>query len=290
MQHSLHRIRAAARRSAPALVVALALAACDTPGRGGVARADGATRGFRREAGASAAPAPRLNGTFRVAYPAVKDPTFAGWRNDYRKASFLEGMARWLNGWIALPEDVTLVMGECGETNAYYEPRDREVIVCYELVRELDQMFDDEEDPGKAVDDALVFTTLHEVGHALVHVLDLPVTGREEDAVDQLAAIVLADGSDEGDAAAINGVRGLPEEEVLDDTTFADEHALSGQRYYNVLCLVYGQDPESYAGWLDDGTLPPDRAERCPQEFEQVSSAWNRLLEPYLREGTAAGP
>ncbi|HEU0053145.1 MAG TPA: DUF4344 domain-containing metallopeptidase [Longimicrobium sp.] len=287
MSHHHNRVRAAIRRSAPALLLALATIACDTPGRAAPPSADAATRGFRAEhapAAVAQAPAPELKGAFRVAYPAAKDATFAEWRNDYRNARFLEGLAEWLNGWIALPSDITLVMGECGEPNSFYEPKDREVIVCYELVEDLDGMFSEEEDPGQAVDDALVFTALHEVGHALVDVLDLPVTGREEDAVDQLAAIVLADGSDEGDAAAINGVRGLPAEEVLDDTTFADEHALSGQRYYNVLCLVYGQDPDAYAAWLSDGTLPRDRADRCQEEYEHASSAWNRLLEPYLKE------
>jgi hypothetical protein len=151
-------------------------------------------------------------------------------------------------------------------------------------VDELDAMFEHDRDRDQAVDDALLFTTLHEVGHALVSVLELPITGREEDAVDQLAALILVDGSDEGDVAAINGVRGLPDDELLDDLAFADEHALNGQRFFNVLCLVYGQNPEAHPEWTRDGTLPEERAERCPEEYGQTRAAWQQLLRPYLRD------
>ena len=238
---------------------------------------------FTAESAAAPDAAQSLTGTFRVSYPETESAAYAEMRGGFQEATFLEGLAEWLNGWIALPDDVTLALAECGEPNAFYEPADRSVVVCYELVEELDAMFAEEADPAQAVDDALVFTVLHEVGHALVDVLELPVTGREEDAVDQLAALVLADGSEEGNAAAINGVRGLPEEEAVDDLSFADEHALSGQRYYNVLCLVYGQDPDGYAVWVDEGVLPPERAERCPEEYGQVLSSWERLLGPYLK-------
>ena len=133
--------------------------------------------------------------------------------------------------------------------------------------------------------DALLFTALHEVGHALVDVLDIPIAGREEDAVDQLAAVMLVDGSDEGSEAAVNGASGLAtDEEELDELTFADDHALGSQRFFNVLCLVYGEDPQAYSGWVSDGTLPGERAEGCEAEYEHVSRSWDRLLEPYLKD------
>lgn len=36
----------------------------------------------------------------------------------------------------------------------------------------------------------------HELGHAFISLYDLPITGREEDAVDQFAAILLAMGDE----------------------------------------------------------------------------------------------
>lgn len=227
-----------------------------------------------------ARPAP---GAFRVAYPRVEDPTYALWRNDFRRARFLEQLADYLNAWVGLPRDVTLQMDACGEANAFYDEETRSVILCYELVEELDGAFAAEPDPAQAVDDALVFTTLHEVGHALVHVLDLPVTGREEDAVDQLAAVMLIDGGEDGGQAAVTGVQGLAgEDHELDDLALAGEHALASQRVYSVLCLVYGSNPDGYADWVGD-VLPAERADRCPVEYERAAGSWDRLLEPYRK-------
>lgn len=45
----------------------------------------------------------------------------------------------------------------------------------------------------------------HEVGHALVDVLELPITGKEEDAVDQLSTYVLVEDADGGEVAALDG-------------------------------------------------------------------------------------
>jgi hypothetical protein len=245
----------------------------------GLAQGEVASRYVAQRAPSAPAPA----GHFRVAYGPVHDSVFAQWQDDFRQARFLEDIADWMNGWVRVPRNVTLTFAECGESNAYYRPENGTVTVCFELVDELDHIFAHDEDREQSVDDALLFTTLHEVGHALVSELDLPITGREEDAVDQLASLILVDGAEDGDEAAINGVRGLPDDDHLDDLAFSDEHALSGQRFYNVLCLVYGQDPDAYAAWTEDGTLPEERAERCPTEYEQTRAAWQKLLQPYLK-------
>lgn len=265
----------------------LALGACDLPVSRTPASAASAISPLRSEPAPPPPARPAMTGSFRVAYRAVDDSTYARWQDDFRKARFLEDVAGWLNEWIALPKDVTIGFEKCGEPNAYYHPETHSVSLCYELVEDLDDALDGagDEKGAQAVSDALLFTTLHEVGHALVDVLDIPITGREEDAVDQLAAVMLVDGSDEGSEAAVNGASGLAtDEEELNDLTFADEHALGSQRFYNVLCLVYGQDPDAYANWVADGTLPRERAEGCEQEYAHVSRSWDRLLEPYLKD------
>jgi hypothetical protein len=259
-------------------LLALLAASCDRGGRA----APGWSSRFR-SGGTPAKRKPRSVAGFRVVYGPVRDTTFARWQNEFREDRFLEDIASWMNGWVRVPRDVTLTFQECGESNSFYRPEDRTVIVCFELVDELDGVFEHEDDQEQAVNDALLFTTLHEVGHALVNVLDLPITGREEDAVDQLASLILVDGSEGGDEAAVNGVRSLPDDEQLDDLAFADEHALNGQRFYNVLCLVYGQDPDAYPEWTKDGTLPEERAARCPDEYARTRASWQHLLAPYLK-------
>jgi hypothetical protein len=268
-------------RLLPAAALALALAACDAPADG----ADAAPAPAPPAAKAPRPPSSSSAGGFVVRYAPVRDTIYSQWQEDFREARFLEEVAEWLNGWIALPRPVTLAFSECGEPNAFYDEEDESVLLCFELVEELDQYFANDRDPDRSVEDALLFTALHEVGHAVIHVLDLPVTGREEDAADQLAALILADGSAEGQVAAINGVRGLPDDgEELDEPILADEHALSAQRYYNVLCILYGRDPDAYASWIEDGTLPLERAARCPAEYQRTARSWDALLGPYLVE------
>lgn len=271
------------------LLSLLALTAClpaDDPGASDVAS------GFADEA----VPAEALaldaaevdSGDFVVAYAAVQDRTFAQWQREFRRVGLLEGLAAQLNGWVGLPEDVSLTFLECGEPNAFYEPEMRQVSVCFEFVEHLDGVFAAEAatpvEHEAMVEDATVFITLHEVGHALVHLLDVPVTGREEDAVDGLATLMLLDGSPEGAAAAINGAVGLQDEaELLDELSYAGVHSLGPVRLANVLCWVYGQDPQTYGYLVKDGHLPAERADGCAEEYDQLQRSWTTLLGPYLK-------
>jgi hypothetical protein len=65
-------------------------------------------------------------------------------------------------------------------------------------------------------------------------------------------------------------------------TAFADEHGLPAQRFFNVLCIAYGQDPKLFADVVDKGYLPKDRAERCEDEYRQVEFAFNKLIGPHI--------
>jgi len=164
--------------------------------------------------------------------------------------------------------------------------------MCYELLEHFYEIFKpdskSEEELDDAVFGAVAFVFYHELGHALIHILDLPVTGKEEDAVDQLSTLILADGSDAGAKSVLDGARWFMLEEAQNDTTidklpFSDEHSLNQQRFYNILCWVYGQDEKKYAFLVKDGILPKDRAARCEGEFAQLSRSWSKLLGPYLK-------
>lgn len=56
------------------------------------------------------------------------------------------------------------------------------------------------------------------------------------------------------------------------------------QRFYNIACYAYGADPEYNDALVGGEYLPEYRAATCPQEYEQLSSSWDRLLEGYLVE------
>jgi len=65
-----------------------------------------------------------------------------------------------------------------------------------------------------------------------------------------------------------------------DESDFADVHGLDAQRYYNVLCMAHGSDPEAFQGMVDKGYLPKERAEVCADEFRQVAYAVTKLIDP----------
>jgi hypothetical protein len=137
------------------------------------------------------------------------------------------------------------------------------------------------DDAVVAAASSIEFTVLHELGHALVDVLELPITGLEETAVDQFAAVALVELLDDPVAVLeasdlFDWVSVEPEE-----ADFYDEHALDQQRFFALRCLVYGTDPDEYADELDGLDLDEDRAELCVESSEQVFAAWETLLEPY---------
>ena len=226
---------------------------------------------------------------FVVTRTPLESQQYAGWEAHVRRTRLLEGYADYLNEWISLPERVALTFAACGSADAFYEPDNRTITICYELLDAFAQAFGElpREKREQVVLGATDFILYHEVGHALIDVLDLPALGREEDAADQLAVYILTDGTDEGEQAAIDGAVALHRlEQGTGETAFADEHSLGPQRFYNVLCWVYGQNPERHAGLRlrAGGVLPDARAERCPGEAAQLEASWNRLLEAYLKE------
>ena len=243
---------------------------------------------------AFAAPFQGFSGRFMVAPPQFQSPEFQEIAAAMKDAQFLEVLADELNKTVHLPENVTLGFGECGTVNAFFDPETRSVIICYELMDYFEQMFAGEferdEDIGDAVIGATTFTLFHELGHALVHVLQLPITGKEEDAVDQLSATILLSEPEFGVDAILDAATWFfreTEKEVesgmgVEHMPFYDEHAMNGSRFFNLICWTYGSNPEMFAE-LVGNPLPAERAQRCPGEFERFSAAWDTLLKDYIK-------
>ncbi|WP_298162285.1 DUF4344 domain-containing metallopeptidase [Brevundimonas sp.] len=205
---------------------------------------------------------------------------------------FLEGIVEGLNDSLNLPVDISINFKQCGEENAYYSPDETAITVCLELFTEprekLAAFYDNDEDTDAAIRGYALAIIYHEVGHAVVNVMEIPITGREEDAVDQFAVWWLSD-NDEGDLAVIDAALGFYEDPDgdartgSDEDSLADEHSLSQQRYYNFLCWVYGSDTSAHADLLEEEWLTAARAERCEAEFEQLNTSWYVLMEGRLK-------
>lgn len=197
-----------------------------------------------------------------------------------------------INDWIEIPELIPIYFQSCQDINecgAWFDPNDRYIVMCE---TQLISYFEGLQDAGFEGDELYkgvinqVFSTLyHEMGHALVEILHLPITGREEDAVEQFSMLSLMSLDQFGIEAVMQAAifAGINAESNMDEIVMSDEHSLNGQAYYDLLCLIYGSDPDSYEFLVDQGYLPEERSINCPDDFEKIQYAWSVMLEPYLR-------
>jgi hypothetical protein len=214
-------------------------------------------------------------------------PGASGLAKALKDEEVFEDLADGLNELFRLPQDLPIVHTACNEANAFWDPGKRQLSMCYELLDAITDISsqlaaDDEELIERAIG-TWMFVFFHELGHGLVDYYDLPITGKEEDAVDDFSAILMIEADLAEYAAYAAEFWAETGTGVEDVSQFADEHSLSEQRFFNILCLIFGSDPDKYESLVTGGWLPESRAVRCPNEYEQKSKAWETLLEPWAK-------
>ena len=253
-------------------------------------------------AGAALATALLVAGCGGVAEPEVKvryekagsGPALVG-RSLMKRTLLLEEVAQRINDTMKLPHDIELVGAQCGEANAYWNLAEKKITICYEDADLSMRSFQaaGDEDPIPAAINAEVATFYHELAHATIDMYELPITGREEDASDQLVVFMLLepDGNGTVQPLAEEAVKDYARmfeqyaagQEVLVEADFAAKHSVNLARMYNVVCWFYGHDPVEHGDLVTEGWLPEDRARGCEAEYQQLHKSWAKLLGPYLR-------
>lgn len=231
-------------------------------------------------------------GDFQVEYVEVQDAKFQKLNDDLRKEKVLEAAAKDLNNGLSLPYDITLVTKDCGKVNAFYDPGNHSVTMCYELLDHFYKIFkasgSTEQEAQTDMFDAAQFVFLHEIGHALIDAYDLPVVGKEEDAADGLSTFIcLEELKDKGTRSTIAAAELFNLQGQMGgakDLPFYDEHSLDQQRFYNLLCSLYGSNPSKYGNIVTKKLLPEPRAVRCPSEYQQLKNSWTQLLAKYRKQ------
>jgi len=226
---------------------------------------------------------------FRVSYADTEVPLHQQFVEILKGIELYEKIATVLNETVRLPRTIDIQLVDCGTVNAFYDPTNARIIMCNELMSYFADMFkpgaNNDEELGNAILGATIFAFFHEAGHGLIHQLDLPATGKEEDAVDQFATMILIAGGDDTVGMALAGAYWFQKQQANNTSTdmpFADEHSFDGQRFYNIMCWIYGSDPVKYDSFIDSGNLTAARAPLCEEEFRKMSRSWERLLEPHL--------
>jgi hypothetical protein len=187
-----------------------------------------------------------------------------------------------------LPTDLVLRLQGCdGKVNAWF--RRWSVTICYEYLDDIRQNTPGEQPPwGITPTDAVVgqyfYVLGHEMGHALFDMLSVPLWGRPEDAADQFSAYMMLQlGKDEarrlitGAAYSYKGYLQNPTVTVR-IVAFSGVHGAPLQRFYNLLCMGYGADPDLFADLVDNGYLPAQRARGCRVEFGEINFAFQQTM------------
>ncbi len=141
-----------------------------------------------------------------------------------------------------------------------------------------------------------IFTLYHETGHLLVGELGIPVLGKEEDAADSLAVILILNYTadlderyntliDVADGWYINA--GGSTGDGIDDLSFYDEHSLDIQRAYATVCMMVGADPDEFADVAEVYEMDVERQDACGPVYAQAEAGWMTLLDPHFGETPA---
>ena len=228
----------------------------------------------------------------QVVYPEPKEAKHLPLRDALQQRRIME-LVRALLSSFRLPRELTLEVKGCdGRVDAYYG--DDTATLCYEYIELIEQHSPKVGTPeGLARVDAMVGaimdTVLHEVGHAIFDMLDIPVLGREEDAADFFSAYMLLQFAPDDAHRLIQGVVFMLAsearaelEEPLRLKKLSKEHGLPGQRYYNWLCIAYGSNQQIFRDIVSRGSLPESRADNCEDEYDMLQRAFNKLILPHV--------
>lgn len=148
------------------------------------------------------------------------------------------------------PAEVELSISwmDCPSFDALYQPVTKEILICLGVA-----------DVGV---DVTRFVIAHELAHALIWQLDLPITGSEEWAADEFATLVAIATGHPGDAL---GAAAKFEDVLTVPPTAGDDHPFGPVRARDIRCIVAGShgDDDKY---------------ECRNRYRRAVRAWMYLM------------
>ncbi|HEX4997329.1 MAG TPA: DUF4344 domain-containing metallopeptidase, partial [Terriglobia bacterium] len=206
-------------------------------------------------------------------------------RADLFYSGALQGITNDLNKSLKLPRNVPITLRHCGQVNAFYSPASQEITLCDEWFEKMDQIFKSAKTPEARRESAVgatAFVFAHEVGHALIHQLQIKYNGQQETVADQYAVYLLS-GSIAGEKQIFAAAEAFGRLARENEPLTWDNHPLDEQRRYNIYCWVYGMNPPYYGKLVTDGSLPAPRAKFCPGEARDMIAGLDSDLRPHMR-------
>jgi hypothetical protein len=233
---------------------------------------------------------------------------YTGWKYQalyerVKKRAVLEEISEFLSP-LKLKKKLIFETTSCGVVNAFYDPTDQTVHLCYEMLDWIENVAAVSPDklkqspdapprgllPGvtraEAIVGAIGGVALHETGHAVFDIQQIPRLGREEDAADMVAGFVMLQFGSEVARVMIKGMFNVTfnwqaETPNISTALLADSHSLALQRGFAILCLAYGKEPDTFKD-LAQAWLPPARQPSCAREYRQAENAFRKTILPYV--------
>ncbi|OED38667.1 hypothetical protein AB833_18425 [Chromatiales bacterium (ex Bugula neritina AB1)] len=218
------------------------------------------------------------------------DTDYADVRELMMHEAILDDAVEFINEIFTLERDIEIVVGT--DDGPLYDPAISTIQIPYffytEIVERYRQIDSREIEQLEFADDAILHTLFHEIAHALTDQLEIPIVGKEEDAADGLASVLLLEYYEDGaemarNAAELFAMEG-EERGELSKEDFWDEHSLDEQRYFSTMCQIYGSDPEKYTALGDEMEFTEDRREICVETYQRLVDDWITLLGGALAE------
>lgn len=246
-----------------------------------------------------------VNARVEIEYVRPKNADFLPIHDRLRARKVLETLRQFLAP-LKFKDGQKLIVkfDECGKSYFRYQ-RGGVAIVCYEFVDQIEKLAPSSPvhliqtqgrppvKPDAALVGPVVQALIHEVAIAAFDLFDIPVWGRQDDAADRVAALVLLQFS-KYDLAwnTIVGTAWFLAGSALAPPDLSDVRGVTAQRYYTMLCIAYGGNRRVFGGFVAAersfdpspaaGDLPLVRARGCPEEFTTLRDAFNAAVAPHL--------
>lgn len=232
------------------------------------------------------------DGKVRVVFEPSVSPQEQTAQSEVKRSGVVAEIAKFLNNEFYLPDNLVLRIGS--PDGPQFDNRYGEIEIPYRFITETKYAFrrghpnKSEEEIYNATMDVLMHVMLHEVGHALIDLYELPIIRNEEKEVDDLAAILLVEMFEDGGKIVMNaadsfGLRSGTEGRAMRGDAYAGEHGWSIDRFYNMACLVYGKSPKKMNQKQSLVAIASRDVGECKNRYKMRKKYWIGTLKPNLK-------
>lgn len=236
------------------------------------------------------------NGEFHLVFLKSNDRYYRDIETIVKDSGQFQNIIQGLNSEFLLPQNIMVEFSD-REEGPLYNPEKQKITMGYAFMLNLLDLYLKKYPNASdtAIENFLIRSTTflfyHEMAHALIDTLNLPIVSNEETAADDLAVIIALEYTNDGynitmDSAELFDLFDQTKKTYQEDDLW-DEHALDSQRFYNIICLTYGKYPQEVVSELKNKKVLEflhTKGDFCKQEYLHQVQSWLKLLNPYFRE------